>query len=49
MPLSTHMEATKRGKTLAQLAEIKEEFDGLVEWISPSVLYNRMVAAGRLP
>lgn len=25
------------------------EFDDLVVWILPNVLYNRMVAAGRLP
>ncbi len=25
------------------------EFDDLVTWLSPNVLYNRMIAAGRLP
>lgn len=25
------------------------EFDDIVVWISPSILFNRMVAAGRLP
>lgn len=25
------------------------EFDDLVDWLSPNVLYNRMVAAGKLP
>ena len=25
------------------------EFDDLVIWLSPNVLYNRMVAAGKLP
>ena len=25
------------------------EFDDIVMWVSPSVLFNRMVAAGRLP
>jgi type II secretory pathway pseudopilin PulG len=25
------------------------EFDDLVEWISPNILFNRMVTAGRLP
>jgi prepilin-type N-terminal cleavage/methylation domain-containing protein len=26
-----------------------QEFDDLVTWLSPNILYNRMVAAGRLP
>ena len=25
------------------------EFDDIVAWLSPNVLYNRMIAAGRLP
>ncbi len=25
------------------------EFDDIVTWLSPNVLYNRMIAAGRLP
>ncbi len=25
------------------------EFDDLVVWISPNILFNRMVAAGKLP
>ena len=25
------------------------EFDDLVTWISPNILYNRMISAGRLP
>lgn len=25
------------------------EFDDIVVWLSPDVLYNRMVAAGQLP
>jgi hypothetical protein len=25
------------------------EFDDLVTWISPNILYNRLIAAGRLP
>lgn len=25
------------------------EFDDLVIWLSPNILYNRMIAAGRLP
>ncbi len=25
------------------------EFDDLVIWISPNILYNRLIAAGRLP
>lgn len=24
-------------------------FDDLVTWISPNILYNRLIAAGRLP
>jgi len=30
-------------------ATIGGEFDDIIVWISPNVLYNRMVAAGRLP
>ena len=30
-------------------AAIGGEFDDLVAWISPNILYNRMVAAGKLP
>ncbi|MFA6014066.1 MAG: prepilin-type N-terminal cleavage/methylation domain-containing protein [Gallionellaceae bacterium] len=33
----------------ARTAANDEEFDDLVVWISPNVLINRMVAAGRLP
>jgi len=25
------------------------EFDDLVTWISPNILYSRLIAAGRLP
>jgi hypothetical protein len=25
------------------------EFDDLVTWLSPNILFNRMIAAGRLP
>ena len=25
------------------------EFDDIVTWLSPNILYNRMIAAGRLP
>lgn len=28
---------------------VPDEFDDLVTWISPNILFNRMVAAGRLP
>lgn len=30
-------------------AAVSGEFDDLVTWISPNILFNRMVAAGRLP
>jgi hypothetical protein len=25
------------------------EFDDIVDWVSPHVIYNRLVAAGKLP
>ena len=30
-------------------ASVAGEFDDLVAWLSPHILFNRMVAAGRLP
>lgn len=33
----------------AQITPSANEFDDLVIWISPNILYNRLIAAGRLP
>jgi prepilin-type N-terminal cleavage/methylation domain-containing protein len=32
-----------------QSAAVGNEFDDIVTWLSPNILFNRMVAAGRLP
>ena len=50
----TNASATADGKTFVSRTPSgpgagKGEFDDLVTWISPNVLFNRMVAAGKLP
>lgn len=37
------------GDQAGRTASDDEEFDDLVVWISPNILFNRMVAAGKLP
>lgn len=36
-------------RTLTPIGTPAGEFDDLVVWLSPNILFNRMVAAGRLP
>jgi hypothetical protein len=44
-PATTFISRTYTNNTSA----IGGEFDDLVVWISPNILFNRMVAAGKLP
>ncbi len=30
-------------------AETNNEFDDIIDWISPGILYSRLIAAGRMP
>ncbi len=50
----TNASSTADGKTFVSHTPtspdyVAGEFDDLVSWISPNILFNRMVAAGRLP
>jgi prepilin-type N-terminal cleavage/methylation domain-containing protein len=50
----TNASSTADGKTFVSHTPtspdyVTGEFDDLVSWISPNILFNRMVAAGRLP
>ena len=44
---------TGNGATMANINFVDkistDDFDDLVVWISPGILFNRMIASGRLP
>ena len=46
---NTDGNATFASRTLSAAGSTADEFDDIVTWLSPNILFNRMVAAGKLP